>query len=137
MLSTHVDGVVAVLDIKLSANLSASTIERVVSRRRALIAQMASNMADELGREAGAHDDRRREGFLCMLEQHDAEWYNDDENLKNALAQLVSDHQWFKEIVKRPAGIKGRADLSHQRVGSRRLNALLRSDLLDGVAELE
>mmetsp|Transcript_19149 Transcript_19149/g.54411 ORF Transcript_19149/g.54411 Transcript_19149/m.54411 type:complete len:422 (-) Transcript_19149:757-2022(-) len=96
MLSSHVDGPVVVLDIKLSANLKALTLEKVVSKRRELIHQMAENMAEELGRQEGAPGGTHA-AFLTMLDEtRSPAWYNEDSNLKEALAELVEDRQWFE-----------------------------------------
>ena len=57
--ATRAEGATLVVEARLSVNLSAMTIEQVVSKRRALLAEMAANTAVELRaalrRHGGAH----------------------------------------------------------------------------------
>jgi len=59
--ATRAEGATLVVEARLSVNLSAMTIEQVVSKRRALLAEMAANTAVELRaalrRHGGAHPD--------------------------------------------------------------------------------
>ena len=66
--ATRAEGSTLVVEARLSVNLSAMTIEQVVSKRRTLLAEMATNTAVELRaalrRHSGAHP-----GTTCLTSQ--------------------------------------------------------------------
>ena len=100
---TRIDGAVLVVEVALSINLASLTIEQVIGKRKKMLQDMVPGLEAELrlGLEAeGVATREARDGVVSWLRPavekeenaalaHEAEWYNDDDRLSEALQALL------------------------------------------------
>lgn len=101
VMSKRFEGMVLVVEIKLSVNLNAMTIEQVVGKRRKLLVDMTDNMQMEV-KVVAARKAPGAEAVFGRLLKHtvthgaldartrSTEWYNDDEHFKKAVDEVMS-----------------------------------------------
>ena len=110
--SIAVEGAVLTVDVRLSINLAAATMEQVIGRRRKLIADMGENMAVEV-RQALSGSGFEEVG-IAMLEHsiastalsHPATHYNSDEHFKEVrdprpVSHTIHPLRWHLNLVAR------------------------------------
>ena len=93
--SIAVDNTVLAVDVRLSINLAAATMEQVVGRRRKLVQNMGENMAVEV-RQALGGSGFEQVGFEMLEATIDRtalarapEWYNEDAHFKEAVDEAL------------------------------------------------
>jgi hypothetical protein len=95
--STHVDGVVMVVAARISVNLTSLTIEQVIGKRKKMLSDMVPGLHGELRAQLTTLSGEGVEFLLGKLEArleagplaHEAEWYNQDEQLSHALDEML------------------------------------------------
>ena len=100
----RIEGLITIVELKLSVNLSASTIDQVVRKRRMLVDDIATNMTvqvrnDPIITEISNTEEKAAVArvFDTLLEHEtqagalsrEAAWYNNDSNFKRAINEVI------------------------------------------------
>ena len=99
--STRVDGAVMVVVVKPSVNLTSMTLEQVIGKRKKMLVDMLPGLRSELRTKLSAEELLNGEGITFLLERleprckggplrHEEAWYNEDEQLKQALDEMLA-----------------------------------------------